>query len=262
MSDTTTTARRLDTGALEDKVKAMYRAVATQPDGDFHFEMGRGLAERLGYPPADLDAVPVGAIRSFAGVGYYFDLAVVQPGETIVDLGSGSGMDTFLAARKVGGSGKVTGIDMTDEQLGKAEQLRQAGGFANVMFHKAYIQSTGLNDASADLVISNGVINLAADKGEVFREVARLLRRGGRIALADIVTERDLPEGISCDATLWAACIGGAMQVDRYVADLEAAGLHLETIRDNPQYHFISQNAIGASRKYGVKSISLVARKT
>jgi ubiquinone/menaquinone biosynthesis C-methylase UbiE len=259
--DTSTARKHLDTAALEDKVKAMYRAVATRPEGEFHFEMGRGLAERLGYPPADLDAVPADAIRSFAGVGYYFDLAAVRPGETVVDLGSGSGMDSFLAARKIGAGGKVIGIDMTDEQLAKAERLARTGEFRNAVFRKGYIQATGLDDACCDLVISNGVINLAADKGEVFREAARLLRHGGRIALADIVSESELPEGISCDATLWAACIGGAAQVDRYVGAIERAGLRVRELRDNPQYQFISKNAIGASRKYGVKSISLVAAK-
>lgn len=257
----TTMQTRLDTVALEDKVKAMYRAVATHPEGEFHFEMGRALAERLGYPSADLDAVPADAIRSFAGVGYYFDLADLRPGETVVDLGSGSGMDSFLAARKVGPSGRVIGIDMTDEQLEKAGRLARAGGFRNTDFRKGYIQSTALPDGGCDLVISNGVINLAPDKGEVFREAARLLRSGGRMALADIVTESALPEGITCDATLWAACIGGAAQVDGYVAAIEAAGLHVRERRDNPQYQFISNNAIGASRKYGVRSISLVAVK-
>jgi SAM-dependent methyltransferase len=257
----TTNPMRLDTVALEDKVKAMYSAVATRPEGEFHFEMGRVLAERLGYPPADLDAVPADAIRSFAGVGYYFDLAGVQPDETVVDLGSGSGMDSFLAARKVGGSGAVIGIDMTDEQLAKAARLARSGGFRNVVFRKAYIQSTGLDDGCCSLVISNGVINLAPDKDAVFREAARLLARGGRLALADIVTETELPEGISCDATLWAACIGGAAQIDRYVKAIEGAGLRLRQLRDNPQYQFVSKNAVGASRKYGVKSVSLVATK-
>ncbi len=253
--------KRLDTVALEDKVKAMYRAVATHPDGEFHFDMGRGLAERLGYPTADLDAVPADAIRSFAGVGYYFDLAAARPGETVVDLGSGSGMDSFIAARKVGETGKVIGIDMTDEQLANAARLAQHGGFRNAVFRKGYIQATGLDDACCDLVISNGVVNLAPDKTAVFREAARLLRRGGRMALADIVTEQDLPEGISCDATLWAACIGGAAQVDRYVEAIHGAGLRVRALRDNPQYQFISKNAVGASRKYGVKSVSLVATK-
>jgi len=261
MSSSHAAARSLDVAALETKVKAMYRAVALEPEGDFHFEMGRPMAERLGYSPAELDVIPAEAIASFAGVGHFFDLARLQPGEHVVDLGSGSGMDTFVAALKVGPTGGVIGVDMTDEQLAKAERLRDAAGVAHVEYRKGYIERTGLPDASADLVMSNGVFNLAPDKAAVFREAARLLKRGGRLALADIVTEKPLSEGITCDATLWAACIGGAMQVDDYVAAIRAAGLQVRQLRDNPQYLFISTNAQGAARKFGVKSISLVATK-
>lgn len=249
----------LDTAALEDKVKSMYSAVALAPEGEFHFEMGRALAERLGYEPRALDEIPQDAIRSFAGVGYYFDLGPARPGQTVVDLGSGSGMDSFLAARAVGTSGRVIGIDMTPEQLAKARRLGAEHGFENVEFRQAYIDGTGLEGACCDLVISNGVINLAPDKPAVFREAARLLRPGGRLALADIVTESRLPGSIACNATLWAACIGGAMQVDDYVAAVEAAGLRVGQRRDNPQYRFLSGNATNAAAKYGVKSISLLA---
>jgi len=252
---------QVNNAELETKVKAMYREVAENPHGEFHFEMGRALAERLGYLPADLDAIPSGAIESFAGVGYYFDLADLKPGETVVDLGSGSGMDSFVAAGKVGNTGRVIGIDMTDEQLAKAERLRVAAGLGNVAYRKGYIQATGLGDASCDAVISNGVINLAPDKTEVFREAARLLKAGGRLALADIVTEVQLPDGITCDTTLWAACIGGAMQAGDYVSAIEAAGLRVKQVKENPQYQFTSKNAQGATKKYGVKSISLVAIK-
>jgi len=254
-------AKRLDVAALEQKVKAMYRDVALDPHGEFHFEMGRALTERLGYARADLDAIPPEAIDSFAGVGYYFDLAALRPGESVVDLGSGSGTDAFVAALKVGSTGRVTGIDMTDEQLEKANRLRAAARLDNISFRKAYIESTGLEAGCCDAVISNGVVNLAPDKGRVFREAARLLKPGGRIALSDIVTRVRLPEGITCDATLWAACIGGALQVDDYVAAVESAGLRVREVRDNPQYQFISQNAQGATRKYGVKSVSLLATK-
>lgn len=250
-----------DPGDLEAKVKSMYRAVAEDPSGEFHFEMGRSLAERLGYPPADLDRVPAEAVASFAGVGYFFHLADLKPGETVVDLGSGSGMDTFMAALHVGPQGRVIGIDMTDEQLAKAERLSTAFGFGNVSYRKGYIEKVPLADASADVVISNGVINLATDKGEVFRETARLLKPNGRLVLSDIVTETPLSESIVCNATLWAACIGGAAQQDDYRRLVEEAGLRVTAFEGNPAYEFISDNARAASRKYGVKSASLIAVK-
>lgn len=257
----TATTVTFDPRELEAKVKDMYRAVAEDPEGEFHFEMGRALAERLGYPAADLDGVPAEAVASFAGVGYHFHLAGLRPGETVVDLGSGSGTDTFVAALHVGEIGKVVGIDMTDEQQRKAERLRDFHGFANVSYLKGYIEEAPLPDASADVVISNGVINLAPDKAKVFREAERLLKSGGRLALSDIVTELPLPESIVCNATLWAACIGGAAQLDDYANLIEEAGLRVMTVADNPAYKFISDNAKGASRKYGVKSVSMLAVK-
>src|SRR5438552_17534120 len=119
----TTETRQLDTTELEQRVKRMYEDVALEPDRDFHFETGRPLAERLGYPPADLDRIPAAAIDSFAGVGFFLDLAAIRPGETVLDLGSGSGMDSFLAANQVGPDGKVIGVDMTAAQLAKARRL-------------------------------------------------------------------------------------------------------------------------------------------
>jgi arsenite methyltransferase len=259
MTDTATTVA-FDPKELEAKVKSMYRDVAENPKGEFHFEMGRALAERLGYDPADLDRIPAAAIDSFAGVGHYFHLARPQAGETVVDLGSGSGMDAFIAALKVGPSGTVIGIDMTDEQLVKSEKLRRQAGFDNVRFEKGYIEETGLSAGTADIVISNGVINLSPTKPKVFAEAARLLKPGGRFAISDIVTELQLPEGIVCNSDLWAACIGGAAQQESYRTMMESAGLRVETIEDNP-YEFISDNALGATRKFGVKSVSILAVK-
>jgi arsenite methyltransferase len=256
-----TTPISFDPKELETKVKAMYRSVAENPHGDFHFEMGRALAERLGYLPADLDRIPAEAIDSFAGVGYYFHLADLKEGETVVDLGSGSGMDSFIATLKVGARGKVFGIDMTDEQRAKAERLRVRNGFTTVKYLKGYIEEVPLPEGTVDAIISNGVINLATDKTKVFREAARVLKPGGRLALADIITEAQLPDTIVCNSTLWAACIGGAAQRDSYRAQIEATGLRIVKEEDNPQYQFISENAQGASRKFGVKSISLLAKK-
>jgi arsenite methyltransferase len=261
MATATTSARSVNTTELEQKVKEMYRQVAQDPRGEFHFELGRALAERLGYAPADLDRIPSEAIDSFAGVGYYFDLLDLKPGEAVIDFGSGSGMDTFVAALKAGTTGKVVGVDMTDAQRVKAERLRDAAGLRTVSYLKGYIENIPCPDSAFDAVISNGVINLSPDKRAVFREAARVLKPGGRLAITDIVTEAPLPEGITCDATLWAACIGGAMQQDDYRAAIEAAGLTVRAVRDNPQYRFLSSNAQGAAKKYGVKSISLLAIK-
>ena len=251
----------IDVADLRDRIRDMYREVADHPDGDFHFETGRPLAERLGYPAADLDRIPAAAIESFAGVGYFLDLAALTPGEAVLDLGSGSGMDSFLAALATGSEGRVVGVDMTDAQLAKATELAAEGGFASVEFRKGYIEEPPVDEASVDCVISNGVVNLSPDKPAVFAAVARALRPGGRLALADIVTTEQLPEGVTCDASLWAACIGGAMQRDRYREAIEAAGFEIVSLRENDEYHFVSDRADNATRKYGVKSVSLLARR-
>lgn len=251
----------LDTEELEARVKRMYREVAQRPHQEFHFETGRPLAERLGYPAGDLDRIPARAIESFAGVGYHLDLAALAVGERVLDLGSGSGTDSFVAALHVGGTGEVVGVDMTPAQLETARALGREVGFDRVDFRAGYIERPPVEDGSVDVVISNGVINLSPDKRQVFASAARALRPGGRLALADIVTEHPLPDGITCDAALWAACIGGAMQRDRYREAVAGAGFEIDVIRPNAQYRFISERADGATRKYGVTSISLLAHR-
>ena len=253
--------KKVDTADLEQKVKKMYSDVALNPGNEYHFEMGRGLAEKLGYEKADLDRIPAAAIESFAGVGYYFDLANLKDGEQVLDLGSGSGMDVFVAALKVGATGHIFGVDMTDEQLQKSERLRKENNFHTVSFHKAYIEKLPFEDSVFDVVISNGVINLSADKQKVFAEVARVLKPKGRMVIADIVTEKQLPENVVCNSTLWAACIGGASQQDDYKSAIEQTGLSVHYVKANDAYGFISKSAKGASKEYGVKSVSLIAEK-
>jgi arsenite methyltransferase len=253
----TTEVLQLDTSELTQRVQRMYEEVALEPEHEFHFETGRPLAERLGYPAPDLDRIPAAAINSFAGVGYFLDLAALQPGETVLDLGSGSGMDSFLAALQTGTAGRVIGVDMTQAQLAKAGRLAEEGGFSQTEFLEGFIETPPVDEASVDCVISNGVINLSPDKPAVFAAAARALRPGGRLALADIVTEHQLPEGITCDAALWAACIGGAMQRDAYRAAIEAAGFAVVEWRTNNQYRFLSERADKATQKYGVTSISI-----
>ena len=256
-----TITKKLNTTELERKVKQMYGDVALNPKGEYHFEMGRGLAEKLGYQRTDLDRIPAAAIESFAGVGHYFDLANLKEGEKVLDLGSGSGMDVFVAALKVGNTGHVSGVDMTDEQLSKSERLRKENNFDNVSFHKSYIEKLPFADSSFDAVISNGVINLSAQKQKVFAEVARVLKPTGRMVIADIVTEKQLPENVTCNSTLWAACIGGASQQNDYRNTIEQPGMKVISVKTNDAYSFISKSAKGASKEYGVKSISLIAQK-
>lgn len=256
-----TEVRQLDTGELEERVRSMYEEVALQPEREFHFETGRALAERLGYPAADLDRIPAAAIDSFAGVGWFLDLAAIRPGERVLDLGSGAGMDSFLAALATGSDGRVIGVDMTEAQLDKARRLAEESGFGTTEFREGRIETPPVEDAGVDCVISNGVINLSPDKDAVFAAAARTLRPGGRLALADIVTEHRLPEGVTCDAALWAACIGGAMQRDDYRRAIEDAGFTIEAWRENSAYRFVSDRADNATRKYGVTSISLKAVK-
>ncbi|MFC6835694.1 methyltransferase domain-containing protein [Halomarina ordinaria] len=255
-----TQSRSLDVERLEREVKAVYRDVARTPDEEFHFEMGRPLAERLGYPSTHLDAVPDDAIDSFAGVGYHFDLADLREGEDVLDLGSGSGMDVFVAAGHVGETGSVTGLDMTDEQLSKARRLGDEWGFETVAFEAGYVEDLPFEDDSFDAVVSNGVVNLSAEKDRVFEEIARVLRPDGRLALSDIVSEARMPERIKTNADLWAACIGGAEQVDDYRSTVEAAGFDVTAVETNPEYEFVSEQAQGACATYGVMSVSLAAR--
>jgi SAM-dependent methyltransferase len=254
-----TETAELDRVELKQRVQRMYEEVADCPDHEFHFETGRPLAERLGYDA--LDRVPVEAIDSFAGVGYFLDLAALQPRETVLDLGSGSGMDSFLAANLVGPAGQVIGVDMTAAQLAKSRRLAAAAGFDQIDFREGLIETPPVEPGSVDCVISNGVVNLSPDKPAVFAAAAQALRPGGRLALADIVTEHQLPAGVTCDAALWAACIGGAMQRDDYRRTIEDAGLRVDVWRTNSRYRFLSERAHNATQKYGVTSVSVLAVK-
>ncbi len=251
-------ASPVDTDDLDRHITQMYRDVADEAFDDLHFFTGRPIAEAVGYPPALLDRLPAGAVASFAGVGYHLDLAAPAPGDHVLDLGSGSGMDAFAVAELVGDRGAVDGVDITAEQLAKAQRL--AGG-RPVRFHRARLEALPFADGAFDAVISNGVFNLSPDKARAFAEAARVLRPGGRLALSDVVTDRPIAPLTACHADLWAACIAGAAPQAAYVDLIAAAGLELVTLRENPAYRFASKRAQHAGGRYGAHSVSLLARK-
>ncbi len=195
----------VDAVALREGVKAKYREVAVEPGGEFHFHTGRPLAARLGYDDAVVAALPDAAVESFAGVGNPFGPRTLEKGEKVVDIGSGGGFDCFIAAGQVGDEGRVVGIDMTEEMLAKSRATAAAMGLDNVEFREGLIETMPVEDGWADVVISNGVINLCPDKPGVLAEIMRVLRPGGRLQFADIANGQPVPEAAVNNIDLWTA---------------------------------------------------------
>ncbi|HTF51512.1 MAG TPA: methyltransferase domain-containing protein [Pseudonocardia sp.] len=193
----------VDASVLREQVREKYREVATDPGGAYHFHTGRPLAARLGYPHAVVDALPDSAVESFAGVGNPFALRALEPGERVVDVGSGSGFDSVVAAGQVGPGGQVIGVDMTGEMLAKARRTAARLGLDQMRFREGLAEELPVTDGWADVVISNGVINLCADKAAVFREIRRVLRPGGRLQFADIANGKPVPVEAMRDVDLW-----------------------------------------------------------
>jgi len=193
----------VDLDQLRKEVREKYREVAADPTGTYHFHTGRAHALRLGYPASPLDQLPDDACEAFAGVGNPFYWGGPQPGERVVDLGSGAGMDSFLAALWTGSKGSVIGVDMTPEMIDRSQTMSAKHGFENVEFRQGLIEELPIEDGWADVVISNGVINLCPDKLGVYREIFRILRPGGRMTVADICLERPVPEEALRDIDLW-----------------------------------------------------------
>jgi arsenite methyltransferase len=193
----------VDPVALREQVKSKYREVAADPTLTYHFHTGRGLARRLGYEDDAVDALPDRAVESFAGVANPFALRRLAPGERVVDIGSGAGFDSFLAAAQVGPTGRVVGVDMTPEMLEKSTATGAELGMDHVEFRAGLAESVPVEDSWADVVISNGVINLCADKHAVLSEIRRVLRPGGWLQFADIANGLPVPEGALRDIDLW-----------------------------------------------------------
>lgn len=193
----------LDIGELREAISEEYEAVANKPDQGFHFHTGRRLTDILGYKDEWLDGIPESSIESFAGTGNPFNIGEINSGEIVVDIGCGAGIDSFVAAKKVGSNGKVIGIDMTDAMLTKARKAGEESGFDQVEFRKGHAESLPIENGWADVVISNGVINLTPDKKATFREMARILKPNGRLQIGDILVQKKVPDGAKRKIDLW-----------------------------------------------------------
>jgi len=193
----------LDRNVLRQEIQKEYREVAHHPDKGFHFHTGRRLAEIVQYREEWLRWVPEAVLASFAGTGNPFSVAPLREGERVVDLGCGAGIDSIIAARMVGGSGAVIGVDMTEEMLEKAERARADGGLRQLRFEKGFLEELPLEDGWADVVISNGVVNLCPDKHKAFREIHRVLRPGGRMQIADIMVHKPVSDSARQKIDLW-----------------------------------------------------------
>jgi SAM-dependent methyltransferase len=193
----------VDAAALREEVKHKYREVAVNPHGTFHFHTGRPLAHRLGYNDAIVARMPDSAVEAFAGVANPFSLCSLKPGEHVVDVGSGAGFDCFIAAGQVGATGRVVGVDMTEEMLQRSRAAAATMGLSNVEFRKGLIEHLPVEDEWADVVISNGALNLCADKRRVFVETIRVLKPDGRLQFADIASGKSVPESALHQIDLW-----------------------------------------------------------
>jgi arsenite methyltransferase len=193
----------LDVAVLREAIRAEYARVAADPGQGFHFHTGRRLSRILGYDDAWLDGVPEESIASFAGTGNPFFLGVLRAGEHVVDVGCGAGLDSLIAARMVGPGGAVVGVDMTPAMLDRARASAAQGGFSNVRFREGLAESLPVGDGWADVVISNGVLNLFPDKLAGLQEMARVLKPGGRLQIGDILVQKAVGDGAKRDIDLW-----------------------------------------------------------
>jgi len=213
-------------------VEEMYTDVASRPGAVFHFPTGRLACLYVGYPADQLDCLPAEATESFAGVSYPFVADIIREGDAVLDVGSGSGTDTLIAAMLVGPTGIVYGLDMTRAMREKLERNVAAMKIGNVRIVEGNAEQIPLPDASIDVVTSNGVLNLVPDKPAAFGEITRVLKPGGRLQISDIALRVPVSEQSRADPRLWAECVVGAIVEDDYVALLRAAGLDVEVFGD------------------------------
>ena len=250
----------LDIEELRTSIREEYSAVANEPGRGFHFHTGRKLASILGYENEWLEAIPASAIESMAGTGNPFSLGELKSGDYVVDCGSGAGADSLIAAQMVAPGGRVIGVDMTPEMLSKARRNVAQAGMTNVEFREGYLESLPVPDTWADVVISNGVLNLVPDKEAALLEMYRVLKPGGRIQIADIALQKPVPEDVKSDVTLWTGCIAGGLlkvQLERKVA---AAGFkEIEVVLGKDVFSGAPQHSDAA--EFGTLGVTIRASK-
>jgi arsenite methyltransferase len=247
---------------IKEMVRRKYAEIARQNQQGCCSRCGCGTsllaqARFVGYSSEDLESIPEEAIMGL-GCGNPVAFADVQPGEVVLDLGSGTGVDVFLAANKVGHAGKAIGIDMTGEMINKAKRIARSHGYHNVEFCLGEMEALPVGDNSVDVIISNCVVNLCADKSRVFREAFRVLKPGGKLVISDFVSDEVLPAGIRNDPDAWACCIGGAMEQKEYVSMIEKAGFEDVQVRLNWGYQVENEPC---EAKVTLWSVTVKARK-
>jgi arsenite methyltransferase len=244
-------------------VQDLYCDVASCPSRGFHFPTGRPACEYVGYPNSELNAIPATALESFAGVGYPFAAKVIRDGDTVLDIGSGSGTDLINAALKAGSTGKVYGIDLTQEMIMKARSNVLEAELANVEVQEANAEALPFPDESFDVVTSNGVLNLVPDKRVAYREICRVLRRGGHIQISDIVLAKEISEKSKSNPQLWAECIVGAVPEESYLDLIRDAGFRDVRIIGRIDYFggSPSESTKKAAHQFGASSITLLGVK-
>ena len=250
----------VDLEALRASIRAEYAAVASEPDRGFHFHTGYRLAAILGYPQEWIESLPRGAVVSMAGTGNPFALGDIRPGERVVDCGSGAGTDALIAARLVAPTGRVIGVDMTPEMLATARVNADEAGISNVEFREGLLEAMPVETGWADVVISNGVLNLVPDKAAALAEMHRVLRPGGRLQVADIVLERAVSATSKQDVSLWTGCIAGGLLEDELLTLIEAAGfMDVELVPGDDVFAGAPQQSSAAD--FGTRSAGIRARR-
>jgi len=238
---------------IKEVVKRRYAQIAKQDQQNCCSSCACGAsplsqAQTIGYLREDLEHIPEEAVIGL-GCGNPTTIADLKPGEVVLDLGSGAGVDVFLAANKVGLTGRVIGVDMTEEMIDKSKGIARSYGYHNVEFRLAEIEKLPIEDESVDVVISNCVINLSPDKSKVSQEAYRVLRPGGRLIVSDIVSQRALPDNIKNDPGAWAECIAGALEQQEYLGEVKKAGFEDVMVVSSREF-YIESKGNGATEKF------------